>query len=35
VRSATPDCGPHTDEVLRELGYSDADIADLRKRVVV
>ncbi len=35
VRSATPACGEHTDEVLHELGYSDAEIADLRKRVVV
>ncbi|HET7635368.1 MAG TPA: CoA transferase [Burkholderiales bacterium] len=35
VRSATPDCGQDTDEVLHELGYSDAEIADLRKRVVV
>jgi formyl-CoA transferase len=35
VRSATPACGEHTDEVLHELGYSDAEIADLRQRVVV
>ncbi len=31
----TPDLGQHTDEVLREFGYSDAAIADLRAREVV
>jgi formyl-CoA transferase len=35
IRSVTPDCGQHTDEVLREIGYRDGDIADLRKRNVV
>ena len=30
----TPDLGEHTDEVLRELGYSDAAIADLHARNV-
>ncbi len=30
-----PTLGQHTDEVLRELGYRDADIADLRRRNVV
>ena len=35
IRSVTPECGEHTDEILRELGYKDGDIADLHKRNVV
>ena len=35
IRSATPECGEHTDEILHELGCRDAEIADLRKRLVV
>jgi len=31
----TPDLGQHTNELLRELGYSDAAIDDLRARAVV
>ncbi len=35
VRSATPEPGEHTDAILRELGYGDAEIAGLRERKVV
>jgi crotonobetainyl-CoA:carnitine CoA-transferase CaiB-like acyl-CoA transferase len=35
VRSATPEPGEHTDDVLRELGIGDDEIAALRQRGVV
>jgi formyl-CoA transferase len=35
IRSATPEKGEHTGEVLRELGYSDAEIEGLRQRKIV
>jgi crotonobetainyl-CoA:carnitine CoA-transferase CaiB-like acyl-CoA transferase len=35
LKTATPETGQHTQEVLRELEYSDADIAALRKQGVV
>jgi crotonobetainyl-CoA:carnitine CoA-transferase CaiB-like acyl-CoA transferase len=35
VVQATPECGEHTDEVLREIGYDDQAIAGLRARKVV
>ncbi len=31
----TPGLGEHSDEVLRDLGYNEAAIADLRARDVV
>ncbi len=35
LKTATPEIGQHTDEVLREIGYSDKDIAGLRAQGVV
>jgi crotonobetainyl-CoA:carnitine CoA-transferase CaiB-like acyl-CoA transferase len=35
LTSASPELGEHTDAILRELGYADADIAGLRARGVV
>jgi crotonobetainyl-CoA:carnitine CoA-transferase CaiB-like acyl-CoA transferase len=32
---APPEMGQHTDEILREFGYTDAEIADFRQRQVV
>ena len=35
VRLRPPECGEHTSEILQSLGYSDAELADLRSRGVV
>ncbi|HEY2132278.1 MAG TPA: CoA transferase [Acetobacteraceae bacterium] len=35
IRSASPEKGEHTDEILREIGYSDTDIAALHEQKVV
>ena len=35
MAAATPEVGQHTDEILRELGYSQSDIQGLRERRVV
>ena len=35
MAAATPEVGEHTDEILRELGYSEHDIQGLRQRRVV
>ena len=34
-RSAPPTLGQHNDEILRDLGLSDAEIADLRNQRVI
>jgi formyl-CoA transferase len=35
IRLPTPEAGDHTDEVLRSVGYADAEIAALREKGVV
>src|SRR4029079_18778088 len=35
VRSATPEAGEHTNEILKTIGYSDADIAKLKTKGVI
>jgi crotonobetainyl-CoA:carnitine CoA-transferase CaiB-like acyl-CoA transferase len=35
IRSATPDCGGQTDDILREIGMDEPGIAALRARNVV
>jgi len=35
VRSPTPDAGADTEEVLRGLGYSEAELADMKARGIV
>jgi formyl-CoA transferase len=35
MAAATPEVGQHTDEILRELGYSDGDIRGLRERKAI
>ena len=35
IRTRAPTLGEHTDQIMRELGYSDAEIAELREKRVV
>jgi len=34
-KRACPAIGQHTDEIMREMGYSDAEIADLREKKII
>jgi len=35
ITRACPDVGQHTDEILRQLGFSDSEIADFREKKIV
>ncbi|RPI42542.1 MAG: CoA transferase [Betaproteobacteria bacterium] len=35
IRTAPPECGEHTDAVMKELGYTAAQIAQLREKIVI
>ena len=35
IRSATPSAGEHTDEVLKSVGYTDAQLKDMRAKGVI
>ncbi len=32
IRAHTPDAGEHNDEILKSVGYTDADLEDMRKK---
>jgi crotonobetainyl-CoA:carnitine CoA-transferase CaiB-like acyl-CoA transferase len=35
MATASPEIGQHTDEILREVGYSESDIRGMRERRVI
>ena len=35
IRSPTPEAGEHTGEILRSVGYTDADLDDMRRKGVI
>jgi len=35
IRHYTPDAGEHNDEILKSVGYTDADLADMRKKGII
>jgi crotonobetainyl-CoA:carnitine CoA-transferase CaiB-like acyl-CoA transferase len=35
IRAYTPDAGEHNDDILKSVGYTDEDLADMRKKGVI
>ena len=35
IRAYTPDAGEHNDEILKCVGYTDAELEDMRKKGVI
>ena len=35
IRTYTPDAGEHGDEILKSVGYTDADLNDMRQKGVI
>ncbi len=35
IRSPTPEAGQHTDEILRSIGYSDAEMNTMRANGII
>jgi crotonobetainyl-CoA:carnitine CoA-transferase CaiB-like acyl-CoA transferase len=35
VRTYSPDAGEHTNEILKSVGYTDAELNDMRQKGVI